>query len=71
MVWLMTLLISIMLADEDINIFAVCSVQKRYYRTTKLQFNVKIWHHNIGTLHLMLLSDGITLSQTLQFHFMA
>ena len=26
-------------------------VQKRYYRTIKLQFNVEIWHHNVGTLH--------------------
>ena len=27
------------------------SVQKRYYRTIKVQFNVKIWYHNVGTLH--------------------
>ena len=27
------------------------SVQKRYYKTMKLQFNVKIWDHNVGTLH--------------------
>ena len=27
------------------------SVQKLYYRTIKLQFNVKIWHHTVGTLH--------------------
>ena len=26
-------------------------VQKPYYRAIKLQFNVKIWHHNVSTLH--------------------
>ena len=27
------------------------SVQELYYSTIKLQFNVKIWHHNAGTCH--------------------
>ena len=25
------------------------SVHKLCYETIKLQFNVKIWHHNVGT----------------------
>ena len=33
------------------------SVQKRYYRTIKFQFNVKIWHNIIMSLY-----DGIILS---------
>ena len=37
----------------DLRVFMVqyYSVQKRCYRTIKLEFNVKIWYHNVGTLH--------------------
>ena len=37
----------------DLNEYMVqyYSVQKRYFRAIKLQFIVKIWHHNVGTWH--------------------
>ena len=38
-----------MSVDLHAYILQYYSVQKLYYRTLKLQFNVKILHHNAGT----------------------